>query len=182
MNKTALVFCSSSSDVAPMYFSEIELLGRGLAESGVRLVYGGAKVGLMGHLADSVLKHGGFVTGVIPEYLNKEAIVHEGLSELMVVGTLMDRKRRMLELCDVAIAAPGGIGTLDEVTEAIALKQLNEVVKPIIFHNFLEFWSPLLLYFEELRTKNMVSQPLEELYTICDNSKSIIQSLRGKKN
>ena len=180
MSKTALVFCSSSAEVAPIYFSEIELLGRGLAERGIRLVYGGARVGLMGHLANSALKHGGFVTGVIPEYLNQKDIVHEGLSELIVVNSLMDRKRRMLELCDVAVAAPGGIGTLDEVTEAIALKQLNEVVRPIVFHNFLDFWSPLLTYFEELRNKNMISQPLEDLYKVCEDGKSVLESIELK--
>lgn len=175
--KSVVVFCSSSDKVSPLFFSEMEVLARSLAEKKIRIIYGGARVGLMGHLADVALKHGTEVVGVIPHYLARPEIVHKDLTELIVVDDLLDRKKQMLARADAVIAAPGGIGTIDEVTEVLALKQLNEHEKPVYFHNFLEFWNPLFDYFEELQARHMIHQELSDLYLVYDDAQDLVRAL-----
>ena len=155
----------------------MRILGRELGKAGHQLVYGGAKVGLMGAVADACLKEGGKLLGVIPDYLDKEGIVHENLTEKVVVSDLLDRKKKMLSMADVVISAPGGVGTIDEVTEVMALKQLAEHDKPVVFLNFLGFWNPLLEFFEILRQQNMISQKLEDLVDVKDSAEQIMEYL-----
>ena len=175
--KRCVVFCSSSNDVSPLYFSEMKILAKGLAKKNVEVVYGGARVGLMGELANSTLEAGGRIKGVIPEYLNKPGIVHEGLTELEIVDNLLDRKRAMLKACDGVIAFPGGVGTIDEITEVMALKQLGEYKGPIFFINFLDSWSMLLEFFEELKVRAMISQPLDQLYQVFPSSEELMEHI-----
>jgi uncharacterized protein (TIGR00730 family) len=178
MIKSVVVFCSSSNQVAPIYFSEIERLASELARQKFRIVYGGGRSGLMGRLADTALAHGGEVIGVIPQYLAKPEILHPSLTDLLVVDDLLDRKKRMLALADAAIASPGGFGTIDEITEVIALKQLHEHKKPIFFHNFLNFWDPFFVYLEELRARHMIHDELKDLYTAIEEAPALVQALK----
>lgn len=178
--KSVLVFCSASDEVAPIYFSEIEIFARTLVRAGFRVVYGGGKSGLMGRLADIALAEGGEVVGVIPRYLAQDGILHPNLTELLIVDNLLDRKRKMLELADAAVAFAGGIGTIDEVTEALALKQLGENPKPVVFHNFLQCWDPLFHYFEELRIKKMIYQDPNELYSAFESSREVVAHLEAR--
>ncbi|MCB0350297.1 MAG: TIGR00730 family Rossman fold protein [Bdellovibrionales bacterium] len=177
MVRSVVVFCSSSDKISPLYFSEMTLLAEELVKNNFKIIYGGARLGLMGRLADAALKLGGEVVGVIPEYLNKPGIVHESLSELIIVNDLLDRKKKMLSLADAVIAAPGGMGTIDEITEVISLKQLDEHKKPILFHNFVDYWRPLLEYFEELHARGMISQELSDLYTYHESAQAVAQEL-----
>lgn len=170
------VFCSASAQVSPLYFSEAENLGRLLAENDIEMIYGGACVGLMGKIADTALQYGGRVFGVIPEYLNKPGIAHENLTELNVVSDLLDRKRAMLRGTEAVIAFPGGVGTIDEVTEVMALKQLQEFEGPIYFVNFMESWQALFDCFFELRERGMIAQELGSLYQSFTTSEELIQS------
>ncbi len=178
MAKSVVVFCSSSNDVSPFFFSEMDKLGRLLARNQIKIVYGGASLGLMGKMADAALSEGGQVTGVIPQYLAKDGIIHRGLTEHIIVDNLLDRKRKMLELADVAIASPGGIGTIDEITEVIALKQLSEHEKPIVFHNFLEFWDPMLEFFKELHLRNMIRENTDTLWQVAENAEDTIKLIK----
>lgn len=178
VEQAVVIFCSSSNDVSPLYFSEMELLGRSLAQNKIRIIYGGARVGLMGCLAEAALNAGGEVIGVIPNYLAKPGIVHPGLTKLLIVDDLLDRKKKMLSLAQAVIASPGGIGTIDEITEVLALKQLEEHNKPVILHNFLDFWAPLVDYFEELKARNMIHQNLEDLFQVCDSAEEIVKGLK----
>ncbi len=178
MIRSVVVFCSSSDHVSPIYFSEIELLAQELVKHKISIIYGGGRSGLMGRLADAALARGGQVVGVIPHYLAKPGIQHEGLTELVVVDDLLDRKRKMLSMADAAIAAPGGIGTIDEVTEVLALKQLSEHAKPVLIHNFLDCWLPLLDFFEELKMRHMISHELNELYAVCDSAEDVVRRLK----
>jgi uncharacterized protein (TIGR00730 family) len=170
------VFCSSSQKVSPIYFSEMEILATGLAKHGIDIVFGGAQVGLMGCLANTALKNSGRVYGVIPEYLNKPGIVHENLTELMVVNDLLDRKRKMIIGSDAVIAFPGGIGTIDEITEILALKQLGEFNKRIYFINFLDSWQMLFDCFKELKERDMIMDDLDHLYVSFDTSQELLKS------
>ncbi|NWH03922.1 TIGR00730 family Rossman fold protein [Desulfobacter latus] len=113
------VYCGSSDGARPEYRQGAAALGRAMLEKGIDLVYGGASVGLMGTLADTVLKGGGRVTGVIPEALLNREISHPGLTELVVVDSMHERKSMMADLSDGFIALPGGIGTMEELFEIV---------------------------------------------------------------
>ena len=179
MSASVLIFCSASNLVSPLYFAEADRFARTLVQNNFRIIYGGGMPGIMGRIADAALDEGGEVVGVIPEYLCQEGIVHRGLTELHVVDHLLDRKQKMLGFADAAVAFPGGIGTIDEITEVIALKQLGEHQKPILFHNFLSFWDPLLDYFYELKERHMISQNLEDLYQSFEKSEQVLEHLKS---
>ena len=142
--KRVLVFCGSSPGRLSSYTAAASELGRVLASRGLETVYGGARVGLMGALADSALAGGGTVIGVIPTRLVEHEIAHAGLTKLHVVETMHERKAMMAELADAVIALPGGTGTLDEMFELLTWKQLGLHRKPIGLLDVAEYWQPLL--------------------------------------
>jgi uncharacterized protein (TIGR00730 family) len=126
------VFCGSSLGTDPRFAAAARELGRGLAQGGFRLVYGGGHVGLMGVLADGAIAAGGTVIGVIPEFLERREVAHDGLSELIVTDSMHARKRRMFDLADAFISFAGGLGTLDETFEILTWRQLRLHDKPIL--------------------------------------------------
>lgn len=129
--KSICVFCGSAAGNDEVYIAAARKLGALLAAEGIRLVYGGAKVGLMGALADSVLAEGGEVTGVIPHFLRTKEIAHDGLTELVLTETMHERKLKMHELSDGIITMPGGWGTMEELFEMLTWGQLGLHQKPI---------------------------------------------------
>ncbi len=120
------------------------VLGRAVAEAGHGIVYGGAHVGLMGVLADAALAAGGEVVGVLPQNLVEREVGHEGLTRLELVGTMHERKARMVDLADAFVALPGGVGTLDEVVEALSWSHLSLHAKPVAVYDVDGFWQPFL--------------------------------------
>lgn len=124
------VYCGSSPGNHPKFVELARLTGRRLAEKGIRLVYGGGNVGLMGAVADAVLAAGGEVTGVIPEHLMNKELGHRGLTELHIVGSMHERKALMMELADGFVSLPGSIGTFEETFEAMTWSQLGLHPKP----------------------------------------------------
>ena len=138
------VFCGSSSGSRPAYTEAARRLGRLLAERGIRLVYGGSHLGLMGTVADAVLAAGGAVTGVIPRMLVEKEAAHRQLADLRVVGSMHERKALMAELADGFIAMPGGFGTLEEFCEMLTWAQLGVHRKPCGLLNVEGFYDPLL--------------------------------------
>ncbi|MCP4003837.1 MAG: TIGR00730 family Rossman fold protein [bacterium] len=133
MSRTILsiaVYCGSSPGASPAYGEAAANLGRELAGRGIRLVYGGASVGLMGILADACLQHGGEALGVITEALKSHEVAHDGLTELRVVSTMHERKAVMSDSADAFVMLPGGFGTLDEFFEALTWTQLGVHAKP----------------------------------------------------
>ncbi len=137
------VFCGSSSGRASAYAAAARELGALLARRGFGLVYGGGNVGLMGVVADAALAGGGEVVGVIPRALVDRELAHARLTELVVVDTMHERKRRMHDLADGFIALPGGFGTLDELFEALTWAQLGMHEKPVGLLDVDDFWRPL---------------------------------------
>ncbi len=129
--KSIAVFCGSSDGYNECYLEAAFELGRALAAKNIRIVYGGAKMGLMGALADGALQHGGRVIGVIPYFLKTKEVVHETLTELIVVETMHGRKLKMFELCDGIITMPGGWGTMEEMFEMLTWGQLGLHTKPV---------------------------------------------------
>ena len=138
------VFCGSSTGKDTHYAEATRKIGQLLAVSGHCLIYGGGNIGLMGIIADSVLSHGGKVIGVIPDFLMKREVGHVGLTELIVVNSMHERKKKMADLADVFIALPGGWGTLDELAEILTWRQLGLIHQPIGLLNVNSFFSPLI--------------------------------------
>ena len=144
------VYCGSRVGSEPRYRDTAARTGRLLAERGIRLVYGGGRVGLMGVMADAALAGGGRVTGVIPGYLQAREVGHEGLSELLVVEDMHQRKQKMFDISDAFLALPGGIGTLDEAFEMVTWRQLALHSKPVVFVDDGGYWRPLLAFIEHV--------------------------------
>lgn len=168
------VFCSSSENVAPMYLSEIEGLGEALVERGHDVVYGGCTTGCMGALAKGVLRKNGRLIGVIPKMDFAADIVQPGLSEQKVVPTLSSRKTIMNEISDGFVVYPGGVGTLDEAFEVLAVKSLGTLNKPVVFYNYLETWSPLIEALDLLVANRMIRHDLSELFVTAHKREQVI--------
>ena len=144
--RSVLVFCGSSPGARPEYRAAAEQLGERLAQRGLELVYGGARVGLMGAVADATLAGGGSAIGVIPQRLLEAEVAHAGLSKLHVVETMHERKALMSELADAVIALPGGTGTLDELFELFTWSQLGLHRMPLGVLNVCGYWDGLLAF------------------------------------
>lgn len=142
--KRIAVFCASSQGFDTHYYQAAENVGSVLAGRGIGLVYGGAKIGLMGAVANGVLKHGGEVIGVLPHFLDRKEVAHEYLTQLIRVDTMHERKTQMNQLCDGVITLPGGFGTLEELFEMLTWGQLGLHGKPIAMLNIRGFYNPLV--------------------------------------
>lgn len=173
------IFCSSSQSVDSKYFKEITRLSKGLVQRKFEIIYGGANEGLMKELADSTLKEGGKITGIVPKYFkNKKNLIHQKLSQLIVVENLMQRKEKFVELSHVLIAFPGGIGTIDETIDVISRRQLLEKpLRPIYIFNFLNFWSPWIQWLESLDKNNFIKMDLKKLFKVVKNLKELFSEL-----
>ncbi len=174
------VFLSSSERLSPVFYAEAERLGRALARAGCSIVYGGASLGAMGRLADAALLEGGRVVGVIPDYDFALDIDHRGLAEMHRVSSLHERKAKMDQLSQAFVVFPGGIGTLDELTEVMALTQVGQNKKPVMLYNFLNFWDPFLELLQLLQQQGMISQPIEQIIQVHQDLDLVVDSLRGK--
>ena len=139
--KSVCVYCGSSSNVRQSHRDAARELGTGLASAGIRLVYGGGQIGLMGLIADAALAAGGAVTGIIPKFLDELEIGHTGCTELIVANNMHDRKYEMASIADAFVILPGGFGTLDELFETLTLIQTQKIRKkvPIVLYGK-EFW------------------------------------------
>lgn len=147
--ETVTVYCASSNAVDERYMELARETGRAIAERGMRLVYGGGSVGMMGQMADAALASGGEVIGIITRHLEEMEVAHTGLTRLEVVESMHDRKRAMTSAGDGFFVLPGGFGTLDEAIEAITWKQLRIHEKPIVFVDRHGYWDGLIRFFGE---------------------------------
>ncbi len=168
------VYCGSSPGQNPAHGRAARLLGRALAEAGIGLVYGGGSLGLMGEVARTVLEAGGHVTGVIPEFLIREEIMLEGVSELIVTSNMHERKMSMFELSDGFCALPGGIGTLEELVEVATWAQLGQHVKPIIVANIDGYWDPLMELIGHMREEGFFRSSTEVRFDAVDKAEQIV--------
>lgn len=148
--RSICVFCGSSTPPDPRYRDAARKLGATLAERGTELVYGGGAVGLMGELADACLERGGRVIGVIPVGLFSREVGHTGLTELLPVASMHERKQKMYDLAEGFIALPGGFGTLEELAEVTTWSQLGLHRKPITLLDVDGFWGPLVDLFDRM--------------------------------
>jgi uncharacterized protein (TIGR00730 family) len=144
---------------------------------GHSLVYGGGNIGLMGVVADSVLAAGGKVTGVIPDFLLQREVGHTGLTELEVVATMHERKRRMADLADAFIAMPGGWGTLDELAEILTWRQLHLTHEPVGILNTDGFFDPLLLCFQQMNTADFLAPGNLDILRVAPTPEALLPLL-----
>ncbi|MCR5322170.1 MAG: TIGR00730 family Rossman fold protein [Lachnospiraceae bacterium] len=147
------VFCGSSCGNGPRYVEAARTLGRWIGENGHTLVYGGANKGIMGEVADAVLKAKGKVIGVLPRIMLIQERKHLGLTEYIETSSMAERKTRMIELADAFVALPGGIGTLDEITEVMTLASLGIIKDPIVLYDAGGYYQPLKGVLENIVNK-----------------------------
>ena len=172
MSGAICVYSSSSDAVAPVYFAVARELGAAIARANYALVFGGAKVGLMGALARSVHENGGTVIGVIPAAIHERGLAYDLADELIVARDLRERKAVMDERANAFIALPGGFGTLEEMLEILTLKQLQVHAKPIVFINTSGFYDRLVDLFEHMYREQFAKSDYRQLYHIAADVES----------
>jgi uncharacterized protein (TIGR00730 family) len=171
------VYCGSSDEILPVYYQAANKLGKILAASNIHLIYGAGKTGLMGALADSVLKNGGEVTGVVPESLNQPQLIHGGLTKIEVTSDIQTRQRRMLDLADALIALPGGYGTFYELLESLTWAQIGLHQKPIGILNINGYFDPFSVMLEHAMVEGFIYPEHLKLLIKADEIDEILDAL-----
>ena len=173
------VYCGSSAGRDPAFAAVAEAVGVELARAGIDLVYGGGDVGLMGIVARAVLRGGGHVTGIIPDFLRRRENMIDDAQELVVVPDMHMRKRLMFERADAFVALPGGIGTLEELVEQLTWAQLGRHAKPILILNTHGFWDPLLALLAHMREHGFIRPGLDPCLLVAADPAEIVPALRA---
>lgn len=177
--KRICVFCGSSPGSKPEYVEMAAQLGKELAKNDIGLVYGGGSVGMMGVLADSVVKSQGRVTGVITKQLFKMEVGFTELSDLRIVGTMHERKAMMAQLSDGFIALPGGFGTMDEMFEILTWAQLNIHQKPCGFLNVNGYYNKLIDFIDHMISQNFINKSCRSLLQVDEQPDSLLEKFRN---
>ena len=177
--QTICVYCGSGFGSDPVFVQTAAELGRLMGEQGINLVYGGGNVGLMGTVARSVLDHGGYVTGIIPDFLKSREKMLDDVQETIVVPDMHTRKRLMFEKADAFVALPGGIGTLEELVEQMTWAQLGQHTKPILLLSIKGFWRPLLTLFAHMREQGFIRPGLELNYLVAEGVEEVVPMLEA---
>jgi uncharacterized protein (TIGR00730 family) len=177
--RRVVVFCGSSSGSDARFTAQAILLGETLARHQIALVYGGARIGLMGAVADGALGAGGQVIGVLPRFLQSKEIAHADLTELHLVDSMHERKLLMNELCDGAIALPGGFGTLEEFFEMLTWAQLGLHQKPVALLNVAGFYDPLLALVQSMVDNALLKPQNQSLILGSDNIDTLLETMRN---
>ena len=175
--KRVCVFCGSSPGARPDYTLAAQAMGTALAGRDLALVYGGGQTGLMGVLADAVLAAGGQAVGVIPQALKAKEVAHNGLNELIVTGSMHERKEKMADLADAFIALPGGFGTYDEFCEIITWAQLGIHQKAVGLLNVSGFYDGLLAFFDHAVTEQFIRPQHHAMLQVSDDPAQLLDML-----
>jgi len=171
------VYCGSAAGFDARYQDAARELGGALAKAGIELIFGGGRVGLMGVLADAVLAGGGRVVGIIPRRLRDAELAHPGAGELVIVGSMHERKRQMAERADAFAILPGGIGTLDETFEILTWRQLGLHDKPIFLVDVAGYWQPLRDLLDHLSAQGFTASLVPKLLEIVPNVAELMRAL-----
>jgi uncharacterized protein (TIGR00730 family) len=178
--RSVCVYCGSSPGRDETYVKAGHLLGRSIARSGLRLIYGGGTKGIMGAVAEGALRAGGKVTGVIPRFLiNREATetALDRLDELVITDNMHERKHRMFEKSDAFVALPGGIGTVEEIVEIMTWAQLGHHRKPIVFANVKGFWDPMLALLDHMSSEGFIHTAQRVKPLVVDDPEAIVAAI-----
>jgi uncharacterized protein (TIGR00730 family) len=175
--KSICVYCGSGPGTNPAFMEAARRFGRILAESRIALVYGGGSAGLMGACAEAVLDHGGFVTGIIPEFLTDREHMLMRAQERIITRDLHERKRLMFERADAFVALPGGVGTLEELVEQLTWAQLGRHRKPILIANIDHFWDPLCALLQHMQKLQFIRDGLDVNLLVAERIDDVLPML-----
>ncbi|MDE1567010.1 TIGR00730 family Rossman fold protein [Aquabacter sp. P-9] len=177
--QSVCVYCGAAQGSDPIFTEEARRLGEAIAREGLRLVYGGGGIGLMGEVAAAVAKAGGAVTGIIPEFLMSRERAFGYAAEMVVTQDMHERKRLMFERADAFVALPGGVGTLEELVEQLTWAQLGRHRKPILIANIAGFWDPFLALIDHMRANAFIhgSNPVKLL--VAETADEILPKLQA---
>lgn len=181
-NPVVVVYCASSPEIDKTYFKDAEKLGELLAKNNFTCITGAGKQGLMGVLNDTILNNGGKVKGIIPGFMVDAGWCHNSLTETIVTKTIHERKEQMARLSDAAIALPGGIGTLEELSEIITWKQLGLYKNPIILLNTNNYYEPLLMFFENMTKQKFMNPAYSQLLHVASSPEEVLNFLINNSN
>lgn len=176
--KKLAIFCGSSNGASEIYLEGAKKLGKELAKRNITLVYGGASVGIMGAIADSVLNEGGYVIGVMPSFLDNREIAHKNLSELIIVESMHERKSKMAELADGYIALPGGPGTMEEFFEVFTWGQLGLHKKPCGLMNINNYFDLLINFFNQMNKQEFLQEKYLSMLMYDSEPASLIEKFQ----
>jgi uncharacterized protein (TIGR00730 family) len=171
------IFAASSSRIDDAYKMAASELGTVFAREGVHAVFGGGGIGLMGLFADAMLADEGKITGVIPKFMMDEGWGHDGISDMIVTADMSERKKTIFAMSDAAVALPGGVGTLEELTEVITLKQLGQFNKPIIIINVNGFYDHLIEFFEHMFRGNFIRLEHKDIWQIVTTAEEVVPAI-----
>jgi uncharacterized protein (TIGR00730 family) len=180
--KAMCVFCGASNMIPRPHLEEGAAFGAQMAKRGIRLVYGGGDCGIMGAVANSVLGHGGQVTGVFPRSLKDIESEHASLTEIIMVESMHERKRIMFERSDAIIVLPGGFGTMDEMFEIITWKQLRFHHKPVVIFNHQGYWDPLVRLMDSIIDNGFARIETRGLYQVVDSIDKVFEAAKLEEN
>jgi uncharacterized protein (TIGR00730 family) len=179
--KRLAVYCGSATPADPVYIETARAVGRGLAERGIGVVYGGGKLGLMGAVADSALAAGGEVIGVIPDALVEAEVAHRGLTELHPVRTMHQRKQLFTDLSDGFLTIPGGTGTMDELWEAMSWAQLGYHAKPVGLLNAAGYYDHLIAFVARMAEVGFLRPQHRELLIVGDGLDGLLDMMAAHR-
>ncbi len=177
--KRLAVYCGSATPADAEYIAAARAVGTALAQAGIGIVYGGGRLGLMGALADAALAAGGEVIGVIPEALVSSEVSHTGCTQLHVVAGMHERKRAFTDLADGFVTLPGGVGTMDELWEAISWAQLGYHAKPVGLLNTAGFYDQLVGFYRHMAAVGFVRPAHAEILIVRDDIDALVAAMRG---
>lgn len=176
--KSICVYCGAAEGKNGRFGQMAGELGKILARQNITLIYGGARIGMMGRLANAVLEAGGKVVGIIPSHLDKVEVGHRGVSELLVVDSMHERKNLMFTMADAFVILPGGLGTLDETFEILTWRQIGLHDKPIILVNMDDYWQPLLDLLNHIAREGFARGNINRWLTVCADFDAMLEALR----
>ncbi|MFT6676772.1 MAG: hypothetical protein ACJAVM_002977 [Sulfitobacter sp.] len=178
VQKSVCVYCGSRPGDDPAYTQDAEVMGKGLAGAGLRLVYGAGDVGLMGSVARAAQSAGGTTFGVIPQHLVDWEVGKTDLTTYVVTETMHERKKVMFMNCDAVVVLPGGAGSLDELFEVLTWRQLGLHQKPIYLVNTNDYWSPLMSLFEHIVARGFADASLLDFMTLTSDAEETLLKIR----
>lgn len=175
--RAVCVYCGTQTGVEPAYLAGAQTLGRALAGAKIRLVYGGASIGIMGAIARAVLEEGGEVTGIIPEFLTRREGIFDSLTQTIITKSMHERKQLMFEHADGFVALPGGIGTLEELVEMMTWLQLGRHKKPIVLGNINGFWQPFVDLIGHMTAQGFIHGAMPISFKVAEKAEDILPKL-----
>lgn len=179
MDRRICVFCASSNKVDKSHFDATETLANELVKHGITTIFGGGSAGLMGHLANTILARGGKVIGILPRFMEKVEWGHKGLTELILVEDMHERKKLLIKDVDAVVALPGGCGTLEELMEVITLKRLGKFTKPVVILNLNGFYDPLVDLLHRMINEKFMRPEHASIWQVVTTPEEILPAIEN---